>query len=135
MADLTFTVALVRPVGQCLIGRYLAGATLTPGVAVYLSGNRVVSPADGSAVATGMCIGVVIANQDGAVSFASGEEVDVLEFGKMAGVASNLAAGTICYVDDDAGIIADAVGTKVCRVGVGVSASVLLVNPCLIVSS
>ncbi|MFA4972553.1 MAG: hypothetical protein WC683_08050 [bacterium] len=135
MADLTITAASVRPVGHCLIGRFTAGATLTPGQPVYLSGNDTVSLTDGSALTTAACIGLVVSNSNGAVSFSSGEEVDVVMFGLVTGFATNLAANTAVYVDDDAGVLADAVGTKVCRVGIGKNASTLLVNPMLLSSS
>lgn len=135
MADLTITAASVRPVGPCVINHYIAGATLTPGQPVYLSGNRTVSLTDGSALTTAACIGLVISNADGAVSFASGEYVDVVERGKVTGFATNLAANTAVFVDDDAGVLADAVGTKVCRVGIGVDTTTLLVNPMLLSSS
>ena len=134
MADLTITAASVRPVGHCIIGRYTAGETITPGQPVYVSGNNTVSLTDGSALATAACIGLVVSDSTGATSFASGTEVDVVMFGLVTGFASNLAANTAVYVDDDAGILADAVGTKVCRVGIGKNTTTLLVNPMLIVS-
>ncbi len=74
-------------------------------------------------------IGLVVAGADGAVSFAAGDWVDVVLFGPVEGFATNLAAGTRVYVDDDAGILADAVGTKVTLVGVGLNTTVLLVTP------
>jgi hypothetical protein len=135
MADLTITAASVRPVGHCIIGRFTAGETITPGQPVYVSGNNTVSLTDGSALTTAACIGLVVSNSNGAVSFAAGDEVDVVLFGKVTGFATNLAANTAVYVDDDAGVLADAVGTKVCRVGIGVNTTTLLVNPMLIVSA
>lgn len=135
MADLTITAASVRPVGHCLIGRFTAGATLTPGQPVYLSGNDTVSLTDGSALTTAACIGLVVSDSSGAVSFASGTEVDVVMFGLVTGFATNLAANTAVFVDDDAGVLADAVGTKVCRVGIGKNTTTLLVNPMLLSSS
>ena len=135
MADFTITAASVRPVGHCIINRYTAGETITPGQPVYISGNDTVSLTDGSALTTAACIGLVISNSNGAVSFASGEEVDVVEFGFVTGFATNLAANTAVYVDDDAGVLADAVGTTVCRVGIGKNTTTLLVNPMLIVSA
>ena len=136
MADLTITAASVRPVGHCIIRRFTAGETITPGQPVYVSANNTVSLADGNAsLATAACIGLAISNSNGAVSFSSGEEIDVVLFGVVEGFATNLAAGTAVFVDDDAGVLADAVGTKVCRVGIGLNTTMLLVNPMLIVSA
>jgi hypothetical protein len=135
MADLTITAANVRPVGHCIIKRYTAGETLTPGQPVYISANNTVSLTDGSALTTAACIGLVISDSSGAVSFASGVEVDVVLFGVVNGFATNLAANTAVFVDDDAGVLADGVGTKVCRVGIGVNTTMLLVNPMLLSSA
>lgn len=129
MADLTVTVANVRPLPGCIIRRFKAAATLTPGQPVYVSANDTVDLADASALPGATCIGLVVAGADGAVSFAAGDWVDVVLFGPVEGFATNLAAGTRVYVDDDAGILADAVGTKVTLVGVGLNTTVLLVTP------
>jgi hypothetical protein len=80
-------------------------------------------------VATNKCIGLVVANGSGAVSFASGDMVDVVLFGPVTGFATNLAADTLVHTDDDPGVLADAAGTKDTIVGIGLSTSVLLVRP------
>ncbi len=135
MADLTITAASVRPVGHCIVRRFTAGATITPGQPVYVSANNTVSLADASALATGACIGLAVSDSDGSTSFSSGDEIDVVLFGVVEGFATNLAAGTRVYVDDDAGVLADAVGTKVCIVGIGLNTPMLLVNPVLLSSA
>jgi hypothetical protein len=132
MADLTIIAASVRPLEGCIIRRFTAGEVMTPGQPVYLSGNNTVSLCDASAVATNGCIGLVVSNQNGAVSFASGDPVDVVLFGPVNGFATNLAAGTVVYTDDDAGVLADAAGTKDTVVGIGLSTTVLLVRPQII---
>ena len=132
MADLTITAASVRPLEGCIIRRFTAGEAMTPGQPVYPSGNNTVSLCDASALATNRCIGLVVSNQNGAVSFAAGDPVDVVLFGPVAGFATNLAAGTVVYTDDDAGVLADAAGTKDTVVGIGLSTSVLLVRPQII---
>ena len=132
MADLTVTAASVRPLAGCIMRRFTAGETLTPGQPVYVSGTNTVSLADGSALGTAACIGLVVSDSSGAVSFVIGTEVDVVLFGPVTGFATNLAAGTVTYVDDDAGIIADAVGTKVTVVGIGLTTATMLVNPRII---
>ena len=129
MADVTVVAADVRPLGGCIIRRFTAGEALTFGIPVYLSAANTVSKADGSAVATACCIGVVVAGALGNSSVASGEECDVVVFGPVAGYSTNMAFGSKFYVDDDAGIIADAAGTKSTIIGVGLSGAVLLVNP------
>lgn len=135
MADLTITAASVRPLAGCIIRRFAAGETLTPGVAVYVSGNDIVSLADGSAVGTAAAVGVVVSDSSGAVSFAQYTAVDVVLHGPVTGYATNLAAGTVVFVDDDAGILADATGTKTCVVGIGLNTTTMLVNPILISTS
>lgn len=135
MADLTITAASVRPIGHCIVKRFTAGETITPGQPVYISGNNTVSLTDGSTLAMAACIGLVISDSSGATSFASGTEVDVVCFGAVNGFATNLAANTAVFVDDDAGVLADGVGTKVCRVGIGLNTTTLLVNPMLLSSS
>ena len=129
MADLTVTAASVRPLEGCIIRKYIAGATLTPGQPVYMSGNDTVSPCNAGAVATNKCIGLAVANGSGAVSFSAGSMVDVVLFGPVAGFATNLAADTLVHTGDVAGILADAAGTKDTIVGIGLSATVLLVRP------
>lgn len=129
MADLAITAALVRPLEGCVIRRFTAGEAMTPGQPVYMSGNDTVSLCDASAVATNRCIGLVISNSNGAVSFAAGERVDVVLFGPVVGFSANLAANTLVYTDDDAGVLADAAGTKTTIVGVGLNTSTLLVRP------
>jgi len=132
MADLTITAALVRPLEGCVIRRFTAGEAMTPGQPVYMSGNDTVSLCDASAVATNKCIGLVISNSNGAVSFAAGEKVDVVLYGPVTGFSANLAAGTVVYTDDDAGVLADAAGTKDTMVGIGLNTTTLLVRPQII---
>lgn len=131
MADVTITAADVRPLPGCIIRRFVAGGTIPVGAPVYLSAADTVSAADGSAVATAAAIGVLVAVMDPATAgqAASGEYCDVVLFGPVAGYSTNMAAGTYFYVDDDAGVIADADGTKGTIIGIGLSSSVLLVRP------
>jgi hypothetical protein len=133
MADVTITAADVRPLPGCIIRRFTAGGTIDVGSPVYVNDNDEVSAADGSAVDTAACIGVLVAvggaSPASREEAASGDPVDVVLFGPVAGYSTNMAAGTYFYVDDDAGVIADAAGTKSCIVGVGLSGSVLLVRP------
>jgi len=118
-----------------VIRRFTSGDTIPVGSPVYVSANETVSLADASAVGTGACIGVAVANNPNgasATSIVSGEMCDVVLFGPVAGYSTNMAAGTIFYVDDDAGVIANATGTKTTIIGVGLSGAILLVNPGII---
>ncbi len=134
-SDVTVVAASVRPVGHCILNRYTASTTLTPGTPVYLSANNTVTPTNAGALATAKCIGLVLSNSNGAVSFSTGEEVDVLEFGMCGGTWTNLTAGLAVFCKNSAGVLQDAVGTKICRVGIGISTTKLLVNPMLLSSS
>jgi hypothetical protein len=129
MADVTVVAALVRPLGSTITRRFTAGEAMTPGQPVYISANDTVSLTDGSALGTGMCLGVLIGGAAGLATIASGEECDVCTLGAVTGYSTNMVAGTTFYVDDDAGVISDAVGTKVCVIGVGLNATTMYINP------
>lgn len=137
MADITVVAASVRPVNksQCIMRRYTAGEAMTPGQPVYPSGNDTVSLTDGSAVSTACCVGVVVSGANGGATIASGEEVDVVAFGPVTGYSTNMAAGAVLFVDDDAGIISTASGTKTTVIGVGINASTMFVMPCIVSAS
>ena len=132
MADVTVVPASVRPLGGCIIRRFTAGEAMTPGQPVYVSAADTVSLTDGSSVATSFCIGIVVAGAAGAATIASGEEVDVVLFGPVTGYSTNMAYNTPVFVDDDAGIISTAVGTKDCQIGIGLNSTTMLVSPRII---
>jgi len=129
MADVTVVPANVRPLTGAQIQRFTAGEAMTPGQPVYISGNDTVSLTDGSALLGAACIGVVVSCPNGALTCTTGQEVDVCVFGPVTGYSTNMVAGSRFYVDDDPGIIADAVGTKVCLIGIGKNATTLFVTP------
>ena len=132
MADVTIVAADVRPLPGCVIRRFTAGGTIPVGAPVYVSTNDTVVATAGGAVATAACIGVLVAvggaSPASRVAAAAGDPVDVALFGPVAGYSTNMAAGTYFYVDNDAGVIADAAGTKSTIIGVGLSGSVLFVR-------
>ena len=132
MADITVVPASVRPLGGAIIRRFTAGEAMTPGQPVYVSANDTVSLTDGSAVATAACIGVAVAAASGGATIASGEACDVVTEGAVTGYTTNMAAGKLLFVDDDAGVIADATGTKSTIIGVGMNASTMYVRPTII---
>jgi len=123
MADVTVVAADVRPLGGCIIRRFTSGDTITAGQPVYLSAADTVSLADGSAASTSFAIGVALN------AAASGVEVDVVMEGPVAGYSTNMAQNILLYVDNDAGVISTAAGTKTTIIGIGLSASVLYVHP------
>jgi hypothetical protein len=129
MADVTIVAADVRPLEGCIIRRFTSGDTIGMGQPVYLSAADTVSLADGSAVTTSFAIGVAVATPDGGSSAVSGEAVDVVIAGPVAGYSTGMAYNTLFYVDNDAGVIADATGTARTIIGIGLSASVLHVHP------
>lgn len=130
MTDLSVTAADVRPLSGCIIRRFTAGGTINVGSPVALSAAKTVVAADASNYATACAIGVLVATAPNAASTtaaASGEEVDVVLFGPVAGFTCTYA--TLYYVDDDAGVMADAAGSKDCIVGIGLDTETLLVHP------
>ena len=132
MADVTCTAADVRPLPGAITVRMEAAAAIDVGAPVYVSANGEVSEADGSGVATAAAIGVLVSVCDGAASStaaADGDAVDVCIYGPVTGYSTNMAGGTYFYVDDDAGVIADASGTKGCIIGIGLNGTTLLVRP------
>lgn len=129
MADVTVVPTLVRPVGKCNLRRFTADEAMTPGQPVYISANDSVSLTVGAALATAACIGVVVGGAAGGATIADGEECDVVLLGAVTGYSTNMAAGARLYVDDDAGIISTATGTKVALIGVGINATTMLVMP------
>lgn len=129
MADVTISSTDIRPLDGCIIRRFVAGGTLNMGAPVYLSAADTVAHAAGGACTTSFAIGVAVATPDGGTTCSSGEYVDVVLLGPVTGYTTNMAHNAIFYVDNDAGVIADAAGTKDTIVGIGLSASVLFVRP------
>ena len=134
MAQIAPTAADVRPLEGAIMRKASAGEALTVGDAVYVSGASgnipAVSKAVGTAVATANIMGVVVAGapeKNGSTSIASGDVVDVVVFGPVAGFSGT--AGGFVWVSDTAGQIADAVGTKSTIAGFMETAATLFVRP------
>ena len=132
MADITLTAASIRPLNGAIVRRGLAGATLTPGQVVYLDGANGWKPADADAVASAQARGVVVSDGSGAVSFASGTNVDIVVLGPVTGFAS-MTAGAAVYVSTTAGAMDQTkpatAGDYVFEVGWAEAAATLFVNP------
>lgn len=130
MGALTCTAADVRPLPGCIIRRFVAGATIDIGAPVYMSAADTVTEAIGTSVAAAAVVGVAVGTPDGGSSAASGEYVDVVLLGPVAGFTATY--GTYYYISDVAGVMNTTAGTASTIVGQGLSTSVLLVRPTVI---
>jgi len=133
MADVTVVAADIRPLPGCVIRRFTAGGTITVGMPVALSAADTVVPTDGTDATLSFCIGVCVAGNGASKTIpVSGDEVDVVLFGPVAGYSTNMVYNALFFVDDDPGILSTSVGTKDTIVGIGLSSSVMLVRPQII---
>lgn len=130
MADISLTSAQIAALTEngAIVRNYTAGAALTVGYAVYVSGNRAVTHSAASAAGTAKAIGVVVASYDGETSVASGGPAAVCVFGPVSGYTDGT-AGAKAWVSNNAGRIADAAGTSAHELGYWENASILFVSP------
>ena len=131
MADMSFTAAEIKPLvfNGAVLRRYLAGGTITVGHLVYVASDGDVERADGNvSAAVAEAIGVAVESYDGETTINSGDPVSVCVFGPISGFAS-MTAGTILWVSDTIGRIADAAGTFDRVVGYAETAGIVFVNP------
>lgn len=132
MADVTVTPAKVRPLNGAVVRRGSAGATLTPGQAVYLDGANGWKLADADALASAQARGVVVSDGNGGVSFASGQTVDIVTHGPVEGFSS-LTPGGAAFVSTTAGALDQtapaASGDYPFSIGYAEQATVLYVAP------
>jgi len=117
------TAANVKPLQGAIIRRYTAAAAIDAGMAVYLSANDTVTKCDGNAVASTLPF-VGIALQD----VATGDRVDVVVFGPVNSVTGGT-AGSLLYLSDTAGEVAESAGTKQFQIGFVENATVIFVSP------
>lgn len=134
MATIAYTAADVRALNGSIVRRAAAGEAMTVGDAVYVSGANgnipTVSKSVATAIATSNLFGVVVAGdpaKNGSTTIASGDPVDVVVFGPVAGFTGT--AGGHVWAGDTAGTLVDAVGTKSEIAGFMESASVLFLRP------
>ncbi len=128
MADIALTSANIRPLTGAVLRRYVAGAALTVGYAVYIAADGDVEHADANADGLEQVIGIVVAGYDGETTIAAGDPVTVCVFGPVSGFSGMTPADTI-WLSDTVGLVADAAATFDRIVGYAESASVLFVNP------
>jgi hypothetical protein len=131
MSAITVTAGNVRPLPGAVVQRYDAGGSISIGDAVYLASDGDVEKAIGTGAPMHIAIGVAASTPDGGTTVASGERVDVVVFGPVEGGAS-MTIGAQHFVSDTAGAWDTAVGTKDCRLGYAVTASILFVSPQII---
>ncbi|MCB0206981.1 MAG: hypothetical protein KDH89_19355 [Anaerolineae bacterium] len=129
MTTLTVTAAQVRPLHGAVVRRFFAGGTVSIGAVVYVDSSGTVQHTAGGAIGTTKTLaGIAVATPDGGTSAASGERVDVVVSGPVAGFSS-MTPGTVGFVSNTAGGVEDAAGTKSAIVGVAIAADTFLVRP------
>jgi len=131
MAVISYTKAKVRPLPGAIVRRYNAGGSLEPGKAVYVDTAGAVQAAINSAATAGRGRGIVVSDRDGDTSFTSGDRVDVVVLGPVAGYSS-MSEGVPYYVAASAGKITatkPGSGTQQFVLGYAESTSVFFVMP------
>ena len=73
MADIALVSANIRPLTGAVLRRYVAGAALTVGYAVYIAADGDVEHADANADGLEQVIGIVVASCDGETTIAAGD--------------------------------------------------------------
>ena len=128
MGALTVSAADIRPLPGCIMRRFVAGATVRIGRAVYLSAADTVTEAIGTSVAAAAVIGIAVATPDGGTSATIGKYVDVVLLGPVAGFTDAI-YGAYYYISDTVGIMHTTTGTASTIVGQGLSLTTFLVRP------
>lgn len=106
MADITIVAAQVRPLNGAIVRRFLAGAAVVVGEAVYVHTDGMVRPADADAQASAQARGVVVAvGTSGAISAGVGQAVDVVTHGPVALGTFGLTEGAAVFVSTEAGAL------------------------------
>ncbi len=126
--EITVTAGDVRPLTGAITRRLKAGGTLALGDAVYLDSNGELQKCAGGAVASSVCVGVVVSAPEGGTTIAAGDYVDVVVLGPVTGFSS-MTPGTHVWVSDTAGRLSSVVGTKSGVIGIAESATTVLVRP------
>lgn len=133
MAAITFTAADVRPLSGAKVRRFDAGGTVGMGKPVYIASDGDVELSKGNLVATTLgTIGLAVATPDGGTSASSGERVDVVVYGPVAGFTSLTPGALVFLSDTTAGDMDDTESTAGLVVGVAESATTVFVRPQII---
>ena len=135
MADLSVTPADVRPLPGAVTRRYTTGGTCYVGNLVYGDSSGYVQQADANGSLTAIPRGIVVADNEGGTVAASGDRVDVVVFGPVAGFSS-LTPGLQVYASATTGLMTTnpedlGAGTYEGVVGWVDAADIIFVNPYL----
>lgn len=122
------TPANIKPLDGAIVQRFTAGAAIEPGELVCMQSDGKIDPAIGTSVAAAQCLGVALAPRNQGTAYADGDRVDVVVLGRVNCVTGGT-PGSIAYVSDTAGEVAETAGTKATIVGIVESATVLFVRP------
>lgn len=99
MADLNIIAGQIRPLNGAIVRRFVAGATLSVGDAVYVAANGTVQPADANTQDSAQARGIVVAvGVTGATSASTGQAVDVVTHGAIAAGVGELTPGGAVFV-------------------------------------
>lgn len=130
MADIAVTPIDVRPLLGAELERHTAGGSGNIGDTVYQAADEDVEQGDGSAAGTAYSMGIAVKNLNNpvALTFAAGDTLEVVVFGRVAGF-SGMTPNDVLYQSDTAGKLADAAGTTSHKVARARSATVVFVNP------
>lgn len=134
MADISVTAAVVRPLNGAVVRRGTAGGSGNLGAAVYLDGTNGWKLADADAEASSQGRGVVVGvnGNTALTAFVSGDEIDIVRQGPVAGFASMTPGGAV-FVSTTAGAMDQTApataGDFPFAIGYAESASVLYVQP------
>lgn len=104
MASITVTAGQVRPLNGARVRRMNAGEAVSPGDSVYINTDSTVLKSDNSTAAKSQSRGIVVSSGcgNGATTYASGERVDVVVDGPVAGF-SGMTPGAVAYPNLTAG--------------------------------
>lgn len=121
------TVSQIHPANQDFlsISGKVAGEVLASGQPVYIHTDDKVYKADANAAADDLVHGIVVKDV-----LAADQPVTLLTFGVMGGY-TGLTIGTMYFVSNTEGEIADAAGTAYLPVGIAVAANRILFFPIL----
>jgi hypothetical protein len=131
MAAITVTRLDVRPLPGCVFDNPVVSGTVYVGDAVYCSGGTVggsVSQANASTAPTTYAHGLVVAAPNGGTIATTGDQVDVVLYGRVTGFAGHT-AGSVVYVGNTVGALDTAAGTVSHKFGIGVDPTTILVKP------
>ena len=82
------TTADVRPLPGTIIRRFACASSVTAGDPVIITSAGDVAQASANAAASARAMGMAVAGSDGATTYGTGDMVDVVMYGAVAGFAS-----------------------------------------------